>query len=64
MAGSDDSAREIYIRRLEKWKDVLAEIPEELLDETAGWGVCEGGWAGEGGKEQLCQSITLEFISY
>jgi hypothetical protein len=61
MSGTDQFAMDMYTRRIEKWKDVLAEIPEELLDYTAGWGVCQGDWAGQGGEGQQIELISKEF---
>ena len=60
MAGNDEEARQKYMKRLQIWRDVLTDIPEELLEYTAGWGVCQGDWAGEGGERQRMEPITEE----
>ena len=52
MGGTDESIRDIVLQRLEKWRDVLRKVPEELIDYTIGWGICTGDWNGKGGSRQ------------
>ena len=64
MSGTDETMREIYVQRLQCWRDVFSEIPEGLLDYTAGWGICEGDWNGKGGERQKTEPIAKESIVF
>lgn len=57
LAGSDPAARAAMVEKADNWRDVLVNIPDELLDYTIGWGVCKENW-GRGGDEQQ----KVEFI--
>src|ERR1700738_3197998 len=63
ISGTNVNARITVLERLEKWKDVLTQIPEELLDFTIGWGVCTGDWHGEGGAGQNFKVIADGVLS-
>jgi hypothetical protein len=57
MGGTDESIRNIILHRLEKWRDVLRKVPEELLDYTIGWGICTGDWNGKCGSRQKIELL-------
>ena len=59
LAGTDENVRQIVLNRMDKWKGVLANVPEELLDYTIGWGECIGDWKGKGGHRQRSQILHL-----
>lgn len=62
IAGTDKTIRDNILRNLENWKDVLTQVPEELLDYTVGWVICTGDWNGKGGerqKSEIIQSLSL-----
>jgi hypothetical protein len=59
IVGTDESLRDVLLKRLENWKNVLIKVPEELLDYTIGWGVCVGTWNGKGGDRQKFEIIQL-----
>jgi len=52
LAGSGLKARTTVHERLERWRDSATRVPEELLEFSIGWGVCQGEWGGEGGERQ------------
>jgi hypothetical protein len=62
MGGTDESIRIIVQQRLEKWRDVLRKVHEELFDYTIGWGICTGDWNGEGGTRQKMEILDLSFL--
>src|SRR5579859_5474986 len=57
LAGTDQDTATAMGERVDKWKDVLGKIPEELLDYTIGWGIATGSWGAGGGERQ-----NVEFI--
>jgi hypothetical protein len=62
MAGSDESLKEDLFDRLEKWKKVFENVPDELLDYTIGWGVCTGDWDGKGGDRQKSKTFSYSSL--
>jgi hypothetical protein len=64
LAGTDESARQIVLSRMDKWKAVLARVPEELLDYTIGWGACIGDWKEKGGDRQSSEILHSSFPSH
>jgi hypothetical protein len=57
LAGEDDRIRELLVTRYKKWKNVLTNIPPELLEYTIGWGACLGDWKGKGGGRQKVEIL-------
>ena len=62
MGGTDESIRITIQQRLEKWRDVLRKVPEELFDYTIGWGICTGDWDGKGGSRQKMETLDLSLL--
>jgi hypothetical protein len=62
LAGSDQAARAAMVEKADKWRDVLVNIPDELLDYTIGWGVCEGSW--DSGVDDRQKVEFIEAKSY
>jgi hypothetical protein len=62
MGGTDESIRDIVLQRLEKWRDVLRKVPEELFDYTIGWGIYTGDWNGEGGSRQKLELLDSSLL--
>jgi hypothetical protein len=62
MGGTDESIRDIVLQRLEKWRDVLRNVPEELLDYTIGWGIYTGDWNGKGGNRQKLELLDSSLL--
>lgn len=60
LAGSDPAARAAMAEKVDKWRDILVNIPDELLDYTIGWGVCEGSWDNGGDERQKVEFIEAK----
>jgi hypothetical protein len=60
IAGTSATSRMAVAQRLETWKEIFEEIPDELVDFTIGWGVYTGDWNGEGGSGQKLTTIADE----
>jgi hypothetical protein len=60
IAGTSAISRMAVAQRLERWKDIFEEIPDDLVDFTIGWGVYTGDWNGEGGSGQKSTVIADE----
>ena len=60
LAGSDQTARAVIVEKADKWRDVLENIPDELLDYTIGWGVCEGSWDSDADERQKAEFIDAK----
>jgi hypothetical protein len=57
LAANDEDLRQVLETRFRNWKNVLTEIPQELLDYTIGWGTCSAGWDGKGGQRQEAEIL-------
>ena len=62
MGGTDESIRNAVLQRLEKWRDVLRRVPEELFDYTIGWGICTGDWNEKCGSRQKTELLDLSLV--
>lgn len=60
LAGSDRAVRAVMVEKADKWRDVLVNIPDELLDYTIGWGVCEGSWDSGAVERQKVEFIEAK----
>ena len=64
LAGSNENTQTQMFEKMDKWCDVSDHVPEELLDCTIGWGLCDGDWNGKGGNRQQFKIFSSypEFI--
>jgi hypothetical protein len=62
IAGSDESVQLQIFEKMEKWRNVYDEVPDELLDYTVGWGVCTGDWNGNAGDRQKAKIFPYSLI--
>ena len=62
LGGTDRAAMAALGERVEKWKEVLTKIPDELVDYTIGWGICEGSWGPEPCEQQKAGFIPLRLF--
>lgn len=58
MAGSDGDMQRQLFEKMEKWRNVFDNVPEELLDFSVGWGTCTGDWDGKVGDRQNVKTFS------
>jgi hypothetical protein len=47
---------------MDKWKNILSEVPEELLNYSIGWGSCAGEWGDKGGERQKLKRLEAKLM--
>jgi hypothetical protein len=52
VAGTDADTQATLAKRMDRWKNILSEVPDELLNYSIGWGSCTGEWGDKGGERQ------------
>jgi hypothetical protein len=56
-AETDSESQAGLSKRMNKWKHILSEVPEELLNYSIGWGRCTGDWGNKGGERQKAKFL-------
>jgi hypothetical protein len=62
LAGTEPAAMASMAEKVEKWKDVVARIPDELVDYTVGWCMGIGNWRPGGDERQKVDFIESRLV--
>jgi hypothetical protein len=62
VAGTDADTQATLAKRMDKWKNILSEVPEELLNYSIGWGSCAGEWGDKGGERQKLKLLEAKLM--